>query len=143
MTFGKAIAAIETDGEAWGEDFGTFNNYSSGMTQTAILTKFNEMVLRLNDLKSRASQIARPPIAEARAAHDKYLQGLAKGTQAFTLLNTAVQSGVTLSSQEQLQIQALTDEAVLLDKQFYELMDDLLTQYKLTRADVGLKATPK
>ncbi|MBI4216660.1 MAG: hypothetical protein HY687_04645 [Chloroflexi bacterium] len=143
ITFGKAIAAIETDSVALNDDSKTFLSYSSGMTAAARLTKYQELVSRFNGLKDRAAQISRPPIPEARAAHDKYLLGWSKGAQGFTLLNTLIQSGRALSPQEGAQIQALMDEATLLYKQFYELMDDLLAKYKLTRADVGLKATIK
>lgn len=143
VTFGKAIAAIETDSEALTNDLSTFSSYSAGMTLSARQTKYQELLLRFSGLKDRASQVTRPPVAEARTVHDKYMQGWSKGAQAITLLNTATQSGRALSPQEGAQIQALVDEATLLAKQFNELMDDLLAQYKLTRADVGLKATTK
>lgn len=129
ITFGKEIAAIERDSEAWQQDFQTFMQYAPGMTYVAVRQKYNELLQRLNTLKDRALNVKRPTIPEARSAHDRYVQAWSKLVQIFTAINAG----------DMVKAQSLYDEAVLLEKQFYEQMDDLLKKYGLTRADVGLK----
>lgn len=138
--FGKTLAAIQSEGTVWKANLNTFVNDSATMPFARRQETYNGLALRLTALKGRMTELAVPPVAEARPAHDKFLQLWAKHTEVFSRLQlyAAASYNPDESAQVDAQVKALEAEVALLKTQFTGLIDPLLTKYQLTRAGVGL-----
>ncbi|MBI4216659.1 MAG: hypothetical protein HY687_04640 [Chloroflexi bacterium] len=138
--FGKALAAIQSDGAVWKANLNTFVSDSATMPFARRQETYNGLGLRLTALKSRMAELAVPPVAEARPPYDKLLQLWAKHTEVFSRqqLYAAASYNPDEAAQVDAQVKALEAEIAQLKTQFNGLMDPLLAKYQLTRAGVGL-----